>query len=350
MNKLNYDYEGPLLKNFGRFYLDTVKKAKMFTFSCSGFEVRFRGTRLEAELIASECGRPQGEGAVEILIDDMRFEQGHKIALDQPQATYVLAENLPQGEHRIRLYKRTESSCSLTGWLSLRVDGEFLPVHEKRRLKIEIYGDSIAAGNGDEGVVGDDEFVTRTENALLSFEALTAERLDADFSVVAIGGFAAYKSPWNTDCPIKNIPAMFSFANFTWGTDEQSAIPWDNKRFVPDITIIALGTNDDEYLLPLKEPLRHSECIAFQKAIKDFIAVIQKAYPKTKIIVCIGMIQVSLVTALLKEVVDSYPQNVYFLPFDTLKVGGFMASGGHPNRAMHQAASDELYALIKKII
>lgn len=143
---------------------------------------------------------------------------------------------------------------------------------------------------------------------------------------------------------------MFSFANFTWGTDEQSAIPWDNKRFVPDITIIALGTNDDEYLLPLKEPLRHSECIAFQKAIKDFIAVIQKAYPKTKIIVCIGMIQVSLVTALLKEVVDSYPQNVYFLPFDTLKVGGFMASGGHPNRAMHQAASDELYALIKKII
>ena len=61
------------------------------------------------------------------------------------------------------------------------------------------------------------------------------------------------------------------------------------------------------------------------------------------------MIQVSLVEKLLQEVVASYPEGVYFLPFHSLKVGGYMSNGGHPNKAMHVEASEELYQAIKSI-
>jgi hypothetical protein len=75
---------------------------------------------------------------------------------------YVLAENLPFAFHRIRVYKRTESSCSLTGWTNLRTDGNFCHIAKRNQLKIEFYGDSITAGNGVEGNLGDN-FLKRAQ-------------------------------------------------------------------------------------------------------------------------------------------------------------------------------------------
>jgi hypothetical protein len=347
MNELFYDASPSYLRQLGRFYLDEKQKARMLTFSASGFEVRFKGTSLLAQLIATEWGNPQGEGAIAVVVDGVPFEEAKKVVLDQPLGDYVLAEGLPLGEHVLRVYKRTESSCSKTGWISLKTDGEFLPILPKKRLRIEVYGDSITAGNGVEGVVGDDLFETRTENALLSYAALTGEALDADFSLIAVGGFAAYKSPWNKEAKIQSIPEMFSFADYAWSTDKAHAIPWDNASFIPDLTIISLGTNDDEYLLPLPKEEQEKESVLFQQKIKDFIDQCFKAYPHTKIIVAIGMIPVVLVPSLLQEVVADYPKNVYYLAFDSLKVGGYMANGGHPNKAMHLEAGKELCAFIK---
>jgi lysophospholipase L1-like esterase len=350
MKRIDYLYEGPFIKNLGRYYVSAEKKAKMFTFSCSGFEVRFKGTSLKAEIIATECHKPQGEAAIEVIVDETKFAEGKKITLDKERAVYALASGLPYGEHRLRIYKRTESSCSLTGWTYIETDGEFLPIPEEKHLKIEIYGDSITAGNGVEGVEGDENFETRTENALISYEALAAEKLKADFSVIAIGGYPVYKSPWNGFAVIKTIPEMFSFADYTWGTDHTNIVYWDNRKFVPDIVIVNLGTNDDQYILPLKEPLQSQEKEGYKQAMRDFIARIFSAYPQCKIVLCLGMIKVSLTEDLLKEVASEYKKNVYFLPFDSLKVGGYMANGGHPNRAMHIKAGQELYDFLKKII
>jgi len=350
MDTLDYLSKSAALRNLGRYYISDERQARMFTFSASGFEVGFIGTTLSAELIATECGRPQGEAAVAVVIDDTPFVQAQKITLDQPDAFYVLAKNLPFAYHRVRLYKRTESACSLTGWKKLTTDGSFNAIKETRSLKIEIYGDSITAGNGSEGVEGDDNFETRTENALISYGALASEKLNADFSIIAIGGYAVYRSPWNVDAPIKNIPQMFSFADCTWSTTLTNAIPWDHHLYHPDLVVINLGTNDDQYLLPLPAEERIQEMANFQKATKAFIDLIRKTYGNCKVIVAIGMIQVSLVEKLLQEVVASYPEGVYFLPFHSLKVGGYMSNGGHPNKAMHVEASDELYQAVKSIL
>jgi GDSL-like Lipase/Acylhydrolase. len=349
MNSLQWRYEGPSLRNLGRYYQSEERQARMFTFSGSGFEVGFYGTTLSARLIATECGRPQGEAAIAVLVDEQPFENSRKITLDKPDSLYILAAGLTKGRHRVRVYKRTESACSLTGWKSIMTDGEFTSLEPSEGIKIEIYGDSITAGNGVEGVRGDDNFETRTENAILSYGALSAEKLQADFSLVCIGGYPIYKSPWNKGASIESIPQMFSFADCTWSTKKENAIPWDHKRFRPDIVVISLGTNDDQYLLPLAEPERTAECRHFVKATKDFIDLNRKTYEGVKVIVAIGMIPVRLVTDLLKEAVASYPQGVYFLEFDSLKEGGYMPNGGHPNRKMHAEAAEELTALIKKI-
>ncbi len=348
MKRLDYLYQGEKLKDLGRYFINEKKQAKMFTFSASGFEVYFYGTYLKADIIATECGKKSGEAAISIIIDEQKFLEGRKIVLDEPEKVYSLASGLNEGFHRLRMYKRTESSCSLTGWKYLETDGDFFPVKENYKLKIEIYGDSITAGNGDEGVEGDDEFETRTENALTSYGALAAEKLQADFSIIAIGGYPVYKSPWNSFATIKTIPQMFSFADYDWGTTFENSIPWDNQKFIPDLVVVNLGTNDDQYLLPLKEN-RDLELVNFKKSLKDFVDLLLKTYPKSKVLLTIGMIKVSLVTKLIKEVALSYPDRVFFHEFVSLKEGGYMANGGHPNQKMHIEAGEELYRALKDL-
>jgi len=95
MDTLDYLSKSAALRNLGRYYISEERQARMFTFSASGFEVGFIGTTLKAELIATECGRPQGEAAVAVVIDDTPFAEAQKITLNQPDAFYVLAKDLP---------------------------------------------------------------------------------------------------------------------------------------------------------------------------------------------------------------------------------------------------------------
>ncbi|MDY0345908.1 MAG: GDSL-type esterase/lipase family protein [Bacilli bacterium] len=349
MNRLNYDYQGPFLKNIGRFYINEKRKAQMLTFSCSGFEIVFYGTKLEAYFLATECGKKDGEGAIAVVIDETPFSQAKKVVLNKPEALYTLAKDLDLGIHHLKVYRRTESACSHMGWQYLITDGEFRPLASKKRLQIEFYGDSITAGNGVEGLLGDDNFETRTENALLSYAALTSEKLRADFSIVAIGGYPLYKSPWTALPVIKNIPQMFAFADYDWGTDFTNYISWDNHKFVPDIVVINLGTNDEQYLnaLPSHEVAKEEE--AFCTALRNFIQQIKSAYPQAKIILTIGMIQVQKVEKLIYKVSQEYPKDVYYMKFNSLSSVGFMPNGGHPNAGMHVAASEQLAAFIKAI-
>jgi hypothetical protein len=330
----------------GRYYFND-KSLFMFSFSASGFKVGFKGTSLKAIFSATEINNLQGRASIAIVIDNEPFVNAKVVALDEETKEVVLADHLPKAFHEVAVYKCTESACSLTGLVSLETDGNFEPLTIKPRLKIEIYGDSITAGNGVLGVVGDDNFETRTENALISYGALASEALDAEFSLIAIGGYALYKSPWNTDAPIKNIPQMFSFADCTWSTTEANSIKWDHSKFIPDIVVINLGTNDDQYLLPLKGEIQVEEASNFKKAYKTFLDLIFKTYPKCQVIASVGMIKVSMVTKLIEEVIKDYPHPISFLPFDSLKVGGYMANGGHPNKAMHEEAAKELVKVIK---
>lgn len=350
MKKLPFDYSGPFLKHLGRGYLDSQNKAYFFTFSASGFEVRFSGTSLEAEIISNCNGQKDGKGYLAVVIDDESFFESHKIPLDEPKAVYSLVSGLKFGIHRVRVYKRTEASCSYTAYRYIATDGTFMEVDDSPRLKIEFYGDSITAGNGDEGVKGDDVFETRTENAITSYGALSAESLNADFSIIAIGGFPLFISPWNTGEIIKTIPDMMSFSDFRWGMRKEDSIPWDHQKFIPDIVVINLGTNDDQYCAAL--PLEEEKTLFkkdFEEAYLSFISKIAALYPNAKIIIGIGMIKNSYLDYVISKVAKEAPSHPSFIKFDSLRIGGYMANGGHPNKAMHLEAAQELTNLIKSL-
>ncbi|MCI1245612.1 MAG: GDSL-type esterase/lipase family protein [Bacilli bacterium] len=351
MKTLSFPFGKTFLRPLGRGFDDEEKKAYMFTFSASGFEVRFLGSRLSADFVADCCGQKDGRAYLAIVVDGGSFAGAKAVGLDKEKAPYLLCGGLPYGVHRVRVYKRTEASCSFTGLQSLTTDGSFRSISPQKRLKIEFYGDSITAGNGSEGLPGDDVYETRTENPLIGYAGLVSEALDADFSIVAIGGFALYRSPWNAQERIKDIPTMFDMADFRWGMGPLEKVGWDNSSFLPDIVVINLGTNDDQLIRSESDPSKRETLKkGFKAAFKKFLDRVFAAYGDPLVIAGTGMIANEVVDSLIEEACLSYPRPVSFIRFDSLKAGGYMANGGHPNAKMHEEAARELLSLIKSLM
>jgi lysophospholipase L1-like esterase len=146
---------------------------------------------------------------------------------------YVLAAGLPPGEHTIELYRRTEGSFGPTVVNEVMLAGELLaPPPVTRRM--ELVGDSITAGYGNEGV-SPCSFSAETENHYQTYGAIAARTLGAELHTVAWSGKGIvynYGDDMNEPMPElydRTIAADGAGWSFAWQ---------------PDVVAVNLGTND----------------------------------------------------------------------------------------------------------
>ena len=146
---------------------------------------------------------------------------------------YVLASGLPPGEHTVELYRRTEGSFGATVVSDVILEGELLaPPAVARRM--EIIGDSITAGYGNEGV-SPCSFSAETENHYLTYGAVAARTVGAELHTVAWSGKGiVYNYGDDTNEPMPEIyDRTLASDGASWGFGWQ-----------PDVVAINLGTND----------------------------------------------------------------------------------------------------------
>lgn len=146
---------------------------------------------------------------------------------------YVVAAGLAPGEHTVELYRRTEGSFGPTVINEVIIEGELLaPPPVARRM--EIIGDSITAGYGNEGV-SPCSFSAETENHYLTYGAVAARTVGAELHTVAWSGKGiVYNYGDDTNEP---LPELY---DRTLATDGASwSFAWQ-----PDVVAINLGTND----------------------------------------------------------------------------------------------------------
>lgn len=149
---------------------------------------------------------------------------------------YVLATEIAPGTHRIEVYRRTEASFGPTQFLGFDFgpQGELLPPPPVSR-RIEIIGDSVSAGYGNEGVLPCG-FSADTENHYLTYGAIAARALGAELSTVAWSGKGVV---YNYDADVNEpMPALYGR---TLPQDPASTYDFATQ---PDVVLINLGTND----------------------------------------------------------------------------------------------------------
>ncbi len=307
-------------------------------------QIRFVGRYDASQPTAVRFGWP-GAGAV------FRFKgSGARVTLDDPsqfltivvdgavrprlatspgRRTYLLASDLPPGEHTIELYRRTEGWLGPTTFHGIDLQGELLPPSTVQR-RIEVIGDSISCGYGNEGIPPC-SFSAGTENHYLTYGAIAARALGAELSTVAWSGKGLlYNYGDDKSMP---MPALYARAIPTEdGT-------WD-FAWQPDVVVINLGTND---FSTDGDPTSE----LFVSAYVSFLVQLREIYPESYLLPVAPLLassEAARVSGYIRSAVDQRhaagDPKIGFADINIPATGS--GCDGHPNVETHAQMAEQL--------
>lgn len=320
--------DNPNIAYIGRFDLsDSSKPAFMY----SGCAIRTRFTGTSVEMLMKDDSM---KNWFTLVLDDSVFV----LPTNKPDSTYFLAKGLKDTIHSLDIIRRTEWHAGNNVFLGLRLDPQqkVLPPEISDR-NIEFIGNSYTCGYGNEGLSQTEDFKFETENNYLSFGAITARELNAEYVAICRSGIGIVQGYGGLRD--FNMPAVF---------DEiivNSPVKWDYKQQVPDLVVLELIAND------LSAPL---DSLEFTSKYLDFIKRIRNNYSNAAILCMAGpsspgkqwlRVQ-NYIHAIVNESTKTV-SNVHYFEFTPFEMHG---SDWHPNVAEHRKMADELTPFIRNLM
>lgn len=313
------------------------KKAPEVSWTGSSIKANFTGTSLAIKL-----DDELGKNYFNIFIDG---ETQHPYVLEAKKGehAYVISTALKSGKHSLEIYKRTEGEEGATAFKGLLLDKDAAllspPARPQRRM--EIYGDSISTGMGNEGADNGADHLLGEKNNYWAYGAITARNLNAELHTISQSG----------------IGVMISWFPFIMPQfyDQLSAVGdndsvWDFSRWTPDVVIINLFQND-AWLVDREKRLQPTPSDAQRiQAYVDFVRSIRAKYPNAQIICALGSMDATATPrwpGYIKAAVEQMRKENNDDKLDTIFFE-FTGYEGHPRIAQHKANAEKLTAFIKR--
>jgi hypothetical protein len=295
-----------------------------------------------SSMLAVRLDDHDGKNFFNVFIDGDEA-QPFVLQAERGTRTYVVADHLAPGPHRFLITKRTEGAEGSTVFrgLELADGGKLLDPPPRPTRRIEVFGDSITSGMGDESPDDGPDDRLRDKNSHMSYAAITARALHAELHMSSQSG----------------IGVMISWFPFTMRDfyDQLSAVGnndshWDFASWTPDVVVINLLQNDnwligrDHKLQP--EPDEAARIAAYEA----FVARIRQLYPKAYIVCALGSMDatrpgspwpgyIASAVARLRAGGDARIDTIFF---------PFTGYGQHPRVKQHQANAAMLTAFIRE--
>lgn len=343
------------VKIIGRTYTkDGVLKAVM---SASGCEFSFTGKKLVIEMGCCESALSDGKECnfprASVLVNGKFIV---KKVIGSRKESFTVFESDTVQTVNVKIIKLSESAFSLLELYPLQTDDDAYtePLAEKA-LKIEFIGDSITCGYGvdDSNIVSD--FSCCAENAMKSYAYLTAEALDADYSMFSASGYGIISG--YTGDGVRNsaevLPPYYESLGFSYSYIDKGLKPqdikWDFSNFVSDIVVINLGTNDTSFC-------RHSQdrVEEFEKSYKAFVCKVRELNPQAVIICTLGLMETLLcpsVKSVCEKIVsETGDSRLHYLELKCQDGKLGFSSNWHPSEDTHHNASECVADFIKTIL
>ena len=161
--------------------------------------------------------------------------------------------------HEVTIFKRQDACHELTilGFeINCNTDDEceLLKASPLPPRRIEVYGDSVSAGEVSEAVdyvaKADPEHNGEYSNSWYSYAWIAARKLDAQLHDIAQGGVALLDNTgWYHEPDYIGMEQVWN--KMRYNPDYGTVKEWDFSKYTPDIVIVAIGQNDshpDDYM------------------------------------------------------------------------------------------------------
>ncbi len=250
-----------------------------FRAAWTGTGLRFRTDATAVNLLMQDHARggPHGEKGNRNNYLAVRIDDGppQVLSLETGVERYPLA-GLDGRPHTVTIFKRTEplfGAITFKG-LELPAATTLLDPPPPGRVRMQVIGDSISAGYGNEADGPKATFKQCEENGWMTYWAIAARRLGADVRCAAWSGLGVYRDrKGNTT---GQLPDLWRLAL----PGKERARERDGAAWRPTLVVINLGTNDIARGIP--------EAEAFTDAYRRLIADIRTTAPQARIYCVFG--------------------------------------------------------------
>lgn len=328
-------------------------------YSGASVSFRFVGTKAFARIRSDASAWPDSlKGWVAVYVND-EAEPAKRFRLDADDAVYPLYESGEGREVTLTLIKYSEAAFGLCGIVYLETDSDALlaPPSAKAR-RIEIIGDSITCGYGVEAEDGAVPFSTATENPAKSYSMLTASALNAEVNLVSWSGNGIISKfvPEDAEAPLDDdlMPVLYPYTDLScckrlWGQQEQQWEKWDFSRFVPDMILINLGTNDCSWCKDIQERKER-----YKKEYGNFLRCVRANNPHSEILCMLGTMDQRVLKELEEAVRlfrdEQQDAKVHFLALPLQNPADGYGADYHPCPKTHRMTADIVAGEVRKIM
>ncbi len=209
-------------------------------------------------------------------------EEHRVLRLAQGESEVTIADGLGAGDHTVELVRRTETWVGIVTVTGFRLSpgGALLAAQPWPERKMLFIGDSVTCGEAMERPPDWKSNRPASWNPYESYGMLLARKFDAQVQLVCFGGRGLVRD-WQGKHDVLNAPQFFDLAL----PEDKDAPRWDQKKYVPDVVVVSLGTND--FNLAIGDFPDKKEWIA---AYVRFVKAIRANFPAAYIFLTEGAI------------------------------------------------------------
>lgn len=318
----------PRLRWIGR--VQASDSAVRFAWSGSGFAARFFGTGFG-------CVLRDPVNRFTIVVNGVALPESF---WPGSASEHTLISGLPLGEHTLQLLRRSEPLFGPSELAAIWVEGEQLLEAPPATRTIEVLGDSISCGYGNETDHPSVPFTAETENHFRGYAALLARAVDAEVSTLAWSGRGVVRN--YADAPEPLMPELYQrtlpeLQNVQWTFEDDVAL-----------VIVHLGTND--FTTPGPDP------DLFIAGYVSLLATIRQRRPNAPILCCIGPMLAPLTQKKARAAIEravavrraAGDENITYYAVQT--PNREPGSDEHPSLTTHATMAAELVPVVRKLL
>ena len=258
-------------------------EAPVFAQPASFVSFRMVGKRID---VTVENHKGYWDCYLGLLLDG---EMTTKVRLpEKDRATVTVIDNLPEGEHSICLFKCCDQSNIFTLY-EILVDDEavVLPSDPLPERRMEVYGDSVSAGEVSEAVEytgkPDPQHNGEYSNSYYSFTWMTARKLNARIHAVAQGGVALLDNTgWYCGPDFVGMETLYN--KIECNPQIKMMKDWDFANYTPHVVLVCIGQNDANPVNFMADDYEGDLAKNWRAHYRAFIERLRELYPNATIV------------------------------------------------------------------